>query len=240
MILTEFDENRNAVFNPHNIIKRKQDFPKIGITCFSKKIIDKIVTIFNGEKIAELDNLNGKLPIYKIKYKKLDIAIYMSYVGSPACVMEYEDILELGLEKLIMFGTCGVLDKNIEDLAIIIPTSAIRDEGTSYHYEKASDEITINNSYIEDFKHILKEHNYSYTEGKTWTTDAIYRETKSKLAKRKQQGCICVDMESSAMAAVSKFRNKEFFQFFYAADNLDNVSWDMRSFNIDDKLEEKE
>ena len=93
MILTEFDENRNAVFNPHNIIKRKQDFPKIGITCFSKKIIDKIVTIFNGEKIAELDNLNGKLPIYKIKYKKLDIAIYMSYVGSPACVMEYEDIL---------------------------------------------------------------------------------------------------------------------------------------------------
>ena len=38
MILTEFDENRNAVFNPHNIIKRKQDFPKIGITCFSKKV----------------------------------------------------------------------------------------------------------------------------------------------------------------------------------------------------------
>ena len=34
--------------------------------------------------------------------------------------------------------------------------------------------------------------------------------------------------------------NKELFQFFYAADNLDGVKWDQRSLGNDDKLLEKE
>lgn len=139
-----------------------------------------------------------------------------------------------------MFGSCGVLDRNIEDLAIIIPTGAIRDEGTSYHYIPSCEEITVNEKYQTEFKQILKEHHYSFVEGKVWTTDAPYRETRNKVAKRKAQGCICVDMECSAMSAVSKFRNKPFFQFFYSADNLDHTKWDKRSLANDDKLSEKE
>ena len=50
----------------------------------------------------------------------------------------------MGINKLVIFGTCGVLDKNIKDLSIIVPNKAIRDEGTSYHYKKPSREIEIN------------------------------------------------------------------------------------------------
>ena len=42
------------------------------------------------------------------------------------------------------------------------------------------------------------------------------------------------------MAAVAKFRNKDFFQFFYAADNLDSTNWDKRSLGNDANLNEKE
>ena len=80
---------------------------------------------------------------------------------------------------------------------------------------------------------------YSHTKGKVWTTDALFRETRSKVDKRKDSGCICVDMECSAMSAVSKFRNKDFFQFFYAADNLDSDKWDKRSLSNKSKLDEK-
>ena len=146
----------------------------------------------------------------------------------------------MGLEKLIMFGTCGVLDRNIDELSIIVPTSAIRDEGTSYHYMKVSDEVKVNEKYKEEFEEILNRNNISSIEGKVWTTDAPYRETRSKVLKRKEQGCICVDMECSAMSAVAKFRNKEFFQFFYAADNLDSTKWDKRSLGENSNLSEKE
>ena len=240
MILEEFDEAKNSTFDPEEVENVIPNFPKIGITCFSKKLMDRYVETFNGEEIAKYSNANGKEPIYKINYKGTDIALFMSKVGAPACTVAYEEISVMGMEKLIMFGTCGVLDRNIDDLAIIIPTSAIRDEGTSYHYMKSSDEIKVNKKYKDEFIKILNQNNISYVEGKVWTTDAPYRETKNKVLKRKEQGCICVDMECSAMNAVAQFRNKELFQFFYAADNLDSTKWDQRSLGNDDKLLEKE
>lgn len=240
MILEEFDESITSTFDPYEVENVIPNFPKIGITCFSKKLMDRYVDIFNGKKIAEISNANGRIPVYKIVYKDVEIALFMSRVGAPACTVAYEEVLAMGLEKLIMFGTCGVLDRNIDDLAIIIPSSAIRDEGTSYHYMKSSKEITVNEKYVSEFINILSAHNVSYVKGKVWTTDAPYRETRAKVLKRKEQGCVCVDMECSAMNAVAKFRNKDLFQFFYAADNLDSAKWDQRSLGNDDRLSEKE
>lgn len=240
MILEEFDECKTSTFDPYEVENVIPNFPKIGITCFSKNLMDRYVEIFNGEKIAEISNANGRVPVYKIIYKGVEVALFMSIVGAPACTVEYEEILAMGLEKLIMFGTCGVLDRNIEDLAIIIPTSAIRDEGTSYHYMKSSEEIEVNKKYISEFIEVLNNNNVSYVKGKAWTTDAPYRETRAKVLRRKEQGCICVDMECSAMNAVAKFRDKELFQFFYAADNLDSAKWDQRSLGNDDRLSDKE
>ena len=239
-VLEEFDECVNSTFDPFEVQNVVPDFPKIGITCFSKKLIDRYVEIFNGEPIAELGSANGKVPVYKIKYKNNEIALFMSKVGAPACISSYEEVLAMGLEKLIMFGTCGSLDNSIKDLAIIIPTSAIRDEGTSYHYMESSNEIEVNKKYRDDFIHILNTNNVTYKEGKVWTTDALYRETENKILKRKSDGCICVDMECSAINAVANFRDKELFQFFYAADNLDSSKWDIRSLANTKTLDEKE
>ncbi len=240
MILEDFDECKASTFDPEEVENVIPNFPKIGITFFSKKLMNRYVEIFDCEQISEITNANGKEPIYKINYKGLDIALFMSRVGAPACTVGYEEVLAMGLEKLIMFGTCGVLDSQIDDLAIIVPTSAVRDEGTSYHYMKSSEEIEVNKKYKKEFEEILKHNSITSVEGKVWTTDAPYRETRSKVLKRKEQGCICVDMECSAMNAVAQFRNKDLFQFFYAADNLDSAKWDMRSLGNDDRLSEKE
>ena len=240
MILEEFDECKTSTFDPYEVENVIPNFPKIGITCFSKKLMDRYVETFKGEKISEIKNANGHIPVYKINYRGTNIALFMSLVGAPACTVAYEEIIAMGLEKLIIFGTCGVLNREIEDLAIIIPTSAIRDEGTSYHYMKPSVEIPVNKKYKKDFIEILNKNNISYVEGKTWTTDAPYRETRDKVLKRKEQGCVCVEMECASINAVAEFRNKDIFQFFYAADNLDNAKWDQRSLGNDEKLSEKE
>ena len=240
MILEEFDETINSTFDPYEVESVVEGFPKVGVTCFSKKLFDQLVDKFKGEEIALSSNANGKLPVYKIKYEGHEIALFMSRVGAPVCIVQYEELFAMGLEKVVVFGTCGVLDKEIDDLAIIIPNSAVRDEGTSYHYMKSSKEIDVNPKYQKEFIKLLEEHNYSYIVGKTWTIDAPYRETRKKVAARKKQGCICVEMECSALAALAKFRNKEIFQFFYAADNLDAAKWDQRSLGNSEKLSDKE
>lgn len=240
MVLEEYDENINSTFDPYEVQNVIENFPKIGVTCFSKNLFDQLISKFDSEEIALSSNGNGKLPIYKINYEGKDIALFMSRVGASACVTQYEELFAMGLEKMVVFGTCGVLEKSIDDLAIIIPNAAIRDEGTSYHYLKSAREIEVNPKYQKEFINLLKKHNYSYVIGKAWTTDAPYRETRNKVLKRKEEGCLCVDMECSAITALAKFRNKEIFQFFYAADNLDSAKWDKRSLGSNEKLSDKE
>ena len=240
MILEEFDECKKSTFDPYDYESSIPNFPKVGITCFANNLINKCAEIFKGEIIAHLSTANGEVPVYKINYKGVDIALFMSRVGAPACTVSYEEVLAMGLEKLVMFGNCGVLDSKIEDLAIIIPTHALRDEGTSYHYMKSSREIEVNKKYKKEFTEILNSYNITHVEGKVWTTDAPYRETRDKVLKRKSEGCVCVDMECSSMFAVSEFRGKDLFQFFYAADNLDTAKWDQRSLNNVNKVSEKE
>ena len=240
MLLHEFDPNPMAVINPKDTCKPVEGCPKVAVSCFARKTFYRMVERLGAEEIALTKTANLVIPIYRARYKEKDIALYEADVGAPACVGMLEDLFAMGVEKLVLFGTCGVLDRSIEDCGIIIPTSALRDEGTSFHYAPPSDEITVNPKYREEFIEILDRHKCGYTMGKVWTTDAMYRETAEKMACRKAAGCVCVDMECSAVAAMAQFRGKEVFHFFHAADNLDGEAWDSRSLSGDANITGKD
>ena len=48
----------------------------------------------------------------------------------------FEEVVAMGAKKFVLFGSCGVLDDEKVKDHIIIPVSAVRDEGTSYHYAR--------------------------------------------------------------------------------------------------------
>ena len=240
MILEEFELNDEAIINPSDLVKKVEGMPKVAVTCFWREGFNKLIEQLECKKIASIGNSNGEFPIYKVIYKDTEIAFYMSDMGSVGAGCNLEEIYAMGVEKVIAYGSCGVLDKKIEDCAIIIPNSAVRDEGMSYHYAPPSDEIAVNQKYISKFVDLLEALRSTYTIGKVWTTDAFYRETKSKMERRKAAGCICVDMECSAMAAVAQFRKKDIFHFFYAEDNLDGEVWDKRSLGTDIRFTDKD
>lgn len=239
MLLEEFDPQVNAVIDPEMVTSRLENFPEVTVSCFSKKLFESVLSLFDAEKIAELRSAVGVNPVYRVDYKGRAFAFYQSFVGEPLCVAQYEDLMAMGSRRLILLGNCGVLDRSIEDCGIIIPTSALRDEGTSFHYVAPGAEIPVNKKYREIFKDVLKECGYPFVEGITWTTDACYRETRWKVQRRKEQGAICVEMECAGMQAVCDFRGTEFFQFFYAGDNLDHSSWEPRSLSGDVRLNDK-
>lgn len=239
MLLEEFDNEVNAVINPDMVTKKVENFPEVTISCFSKKLFNSVLDTFEAKKLTDIHSAVSLNPVYEVEYKGQRFALFQSFVGEPLCVAQYEDLIAMGSKRLILLGNCGVLDKSIEDCGIIIPTAAIRDEGTSYHYAEPSDVIIVNKKYRDSFKEVLKECGYPYVEGITWTTDACYRETREKVKRRKEQGAICVEMECAGMQALCDFRGTEFFQFFYAGDNLDHSSWDPRSISGEARLDDK-
>lgn len=240
MILEEYDLNQRAVINASDVVEKMDEMPRVAVTCFSHVTCQRLVDELEGEEIARVGMANIIIPIYKAKYNDIEVALFNSPVGAPSCIAIHEDLYVMGVEKMVVFGTCGVLEKEIEDCSIIIPDSAVRDEGTSYHYAPSSEEIVVNSKYKDTFIEIIKGHKVSYVTGKVWTTDACYRETRDKVNRRKERGCIAVDMECSAVTALADFRGKEVFHFFYAADNLDNDNWDKRSLANSENLVEKD
>ena len=239
MLLEEFDPARNAVIDPEMVATRIENFPAVTVSCFSKRLFDAVLSDFDAKNLAGLHCASGENPVYEVTYKGKRFALFQSCVGESTCVAQYEDLMAMGSKRLILLGNCGVLDRSIEDCGIIIPTAALRDEGTSYHYAPAGDVIEVNRKYRELFKEVLRDCGYPWVEGITWTTDAPYRETREKAAKRKARGAICVEMECAGMQAVCDFRGTEFFQFFYAGDNLDHTAWQPRSISGEARLDDK-
>lgn len=225
MIVDSFDNKSEAIINPtFNEDAYKVD---VCILTFSHIIEDFVLKNYKCEKIGELKSATGIRDVYKIDYKEKKIGFFKTYVGSPACVGSVEtSFSQIKTDKIVAFGGAGCLDKEIVHGKVMVPTEAYRDEGTSYHYMEASDYIEIKNHNI--VSEFMKKNGIPYIEGKTWTTDAFYRETMNNFKKRKQDGCISVEMESSALQALCNFRNLDFYTFFTSGDLLDSPKWDKR------------
>lgn len=240
MLLQEFDPNPRAVINPADTHSPVPGCPKVAVSCFERHTFQRMVDRLGAVPFASDSMANLEVLYYRASYQGKEITLFNAYVGAAGCVCTVECLFALGVEKLVLFGSCGVLDRSIASCGVIVPTAALRDEGTSCHYAPAGDEIEVNPRYRDQFAAILDRHGCVWTEGKVWTTDAFYRETEDKVRRRREQGCVCVDMECAAVAALAQFRGKEVFQFFHGADSLDGESWDRRGLGSGQDLTEKD
>lgn len=225
-ILDTFDDKSEEILKPEFISPKAFGFPEVVIATFKRKIAELATEIY-GNTVASSVDAGYMIPINTFEFKGRSVAVYFQPPSSSSCATILEEMISKGGKKFIYFGTCGALDRSISPGQIIIPTAAYRDEGVSYHYMPAGDfvELPTANRLAE----ILDGLNTPYLLGKTWTTDALYRETRTNMAKRKDGGCIAVDMECASVAAVGRFRGVEVYYFLYAEDNLDTEGWDPRT-----------
>ncbi len=225
MINDAFD-NSKPLFSPKDSydahgIKPIEKLTDKCIVTFSVNVKDEILKKYSNKKVAFTATANGIIDVYYLEV--INVLFYMSPVCAPTAVAVLEEISYItGATHFIFFGSSGILDEKAKD-KVIIPTKAYRDEGTSYHYAPASDFIDIKNySLIEE---VCKENKIEYIKGYTWTTDGIYRETKNSIEKRKNAGCICVEMESAALEAMCDYKGINLYVFFLSGDILVD-EWD--------------
>ena len=230
MLLEEF-ENVPAVIEPtdRSLLSGGEICDTI-ILSFNGEILERVKQIDGVYEGGYLTNLNGKLPWYIYEKDGSKVAVAMALIGAPMVVGLLEELKVRGFKNFIILGSCGVLDRSIQADKIILPSSALRDEGTSYHYAPASDEIAYERSLLLTMEKALDKACIEHIRTKSWTTDAFYRETAAKVKRRLAAGARVVDMESSAIMAWAQYRQANVYQFFYTADYVDhhNHEWDTR------------
>lgn len=224
-IENSFDINTEEIVKPSFMVNKVENFPDTVVVTFKERIINLLKENYEVQEIAYLHG-GWKIPIYKVNYKGKEIAVYQTLIGAAGTAGLLEETIAIGGKKFIFFGSCGTLEKEILRGHFVIPNEAYRDEGVSYHYAPSSDYIKVENA--DKLANVFEKLQVPYVTGKTWTTDAIYRETKGNMMLRKQEGCIVVDMECSAIAAIAELRKIDTYQFFYGADTLDGEEWQSR------------
>ncbi|MBI5000907.1 MAG: nucleoside phosphorylase [Euryarchaeota archaeon] len=226
--ILEFDATRKAVIEPGEVVK-PENVPTRCVICFFSDVIAKLYKKGITKKIGVLNSEMGPNPIYELKTAGKGLALVHLGIGSPLVAGFLEEMIARGCSKFIVCGGAGVLDKKITVGHIVIPVAAIRDEGTSYHYMPPGREVYASPKGVKAIKNVLKKRGIPYIEGKTWTTDGIYRETPGKVKLRKSEGCLTVEMEAAAFFAVANFRNVTLAQMLYSGDDVSGKEWDPRN-----------
>jgi uridine phosphorylase len=231
--ILEFDPTREAIIEATRvpyIAAREADrraMPPRVVLCYFQDVIEQVVREHDARPLARLRSEIGPNDIYLLE-REVPIALAHPGVGAPLAAGFLEELIALGGRVFVAVGSAGALVPELTLGHVIVPTAAIRDEGTSYHYLPASREVEPTPHVLEAILATLAERDVPYVTGKTWTTDAIFRETRAKAAARVAEGCICVEMEAAACFAVARFREVAFGQMLYAGDDLSGETWDDR------------
>ena len=227
--ILQFDGEPAAIIEPSKLITPLPTMPKHGVITFFQDVINHFVSQGVAREIFALRSEMGRHPIYVHEVQGQPVALFHPGVGAPLAAGILEEVIALGCRHFVACGGAGVLNRSLAQGHLVVPTAAVRDEGTSYHYLPPGRDAHPTATALAAIEDVLRRRNVDYVLGKTWTTDAFYRETRTRMARRVADGCIVVEMEAAAMFAVAEFRGVDLGQILYSGDNLDGDEWDRRA-----------
>ncbi len=156
------------------------------------------------------------------------VVIAGPYMGAAYAAMLLESLIARGITKVLIFGWCGSLDTSLAIGDFVVPSSLIQDEGISRHYLGTGNQLC---GFSPDGRadgllaSHLKNRGEKMHKAVVWTTDAIYRETASKVAWFREQGAQVVDMECAALFSVAAFHKIDVEVLLVVSDMLEGENW---------------
>lgn len=144
-------------------------------------------------------------------------------VGAPMAVLCLEKLIALGARRIVLYGWCGSLAQSLRIGDLFMPTDALSEEGTSAHYQPTP--LPIVDTLHRDLLKALIGLGHAPRQGMIWTTDAVYRETREKVASLGARGILAVDMEYAALRTVAAFRGVSLAAVLLVSDELSGAAW---------------
>lgn len=160
--------------------------------------------------------------IYEVEINNEKLTLCQAPLGASAATQLLDWLIAYGVKSVLAFGTAGALEELPEN-TMLLPTCAIRDEGTSFHYAAPSRMLDLKSTFLIQIETVLVNLRLKYDEITTWTTDGFFRETPKEVAEFRKLGAATVEMECAALAACAQFRDVDFAQLLFTADSLANL-----------------
>ena len=223
-------ENKDSFRNSNVVIKptKAKGEPLLGSDALMVAIPSDLQYIADLSR-AERANKGKASPftlfIIKKKDKGLPCGLAGPLLGAPQAAIVMEKLITLGAKRIWLIGWCGSLQPNITIGDLIIPTTALSEEGTSAHYPVNNKKKQTNPFLNKRLEDALQKANLPFNKGPVWTTDAPYRETSEKVTEYGKRGYLAVEMEMSALINVAIYRSIQLAGLLIVSDELSSLQW---------------
>jgi len=139
----------------------------------------------------------------------LEIGVVGTAVGAPFAVLVAEQLAVSGARLTISVTSAGRVGTGREPPYFVLVDRALRDEGTSAHYQPPAKWSRLAESLRARLVGAISSLPEPIVVGDSWTTDAPYRETETALAVAAGEGVLCVEMEAAALYAYAHARGRD-------------------------------
>jgi uridine phosphorylase len=223
-----FDSDGKPVVTPRELVRgltRRRiglKSQRVALICVVRHDLKSLVTMTQGRLVKAWQ---GYREIYQGKVGQGQVTIALTFPGAPNCVALAEELVAFGTKQIFFMGYCGSLQQGVRAGAIIVPTEAIREEGTSFHYLPAGVPARPHQETQGIIVDCLRRKKIPFHQGLIWTTDAIYQETDKKIKRYQDQGILGVEMELSALFAFGMARGVAVGGVLVVTDELTPESW---------------
>ncbi|MHB8646797.1 MAG: nucleoside phosphorylase [Thermomicrobiales bacterium] len=187
---------------------------------FQTHIADQLVHETHARPVGEGFSTQTSAPLWTGTLGGAPISIQQLPVGAPAAIIALELLIAHGARTLIVAGIAGSLTPRVPIGGIVIPTGALREEGTSYHYLPPDVDPLPDAELTEALIAAAEARGITPGVGRVWTTDALFREMGWKVRQYGAAGILAVEMELAALLALAQVRGVRLAAVLAISDEL--------------------
>lgn len=156
-----------------------------------------------------------------------DLTIVGPLMGAPYAVMLLETLLAWGAREFLFVGWCGGIDPETTIGDLIWVDAAHIDEGTSPAYGQQWQGCVKppGSRLAQRAAKVLGSTGLDLRRGSVWTTDAIFRETPTRVAHFQDAGALAVEMEVAAIYSAAAFHGAASLALLTVSDLLADFTW---------------
>jgi len=152
--ILEYDTQETAVIEP-NHRKLPPVLPPVCVLTFFGEVLNDFLSRHETEILLHFESEMRLFPVYGFTFRGVPLCVVQAVVGSASIAAMADYLFAYGAKTLLACGGCGVLC-DIPAGDVILPTSALRDEGASYHYLPPSREIELDGDIVLALKENLE------------------------------------------------------------------------------------
>ena len=211
-------------------------FPPLALVGFSERHEQTLVALTEATPVEWANSASaiattspaGVSVVNRVSAAEVDgHAIVVAGIGISASVSvrSAERLIAGGVRTMLVMGATGSLRPDVTIGDYVVPTGAIREEGTSYHYMPPEYQPVGDGPATHALLAAAGGTDRRVHAGRVWTTDAMFREFESKVRAYGDDGVLGVDMESSALLTLAAVREVDVGILLTVSDHVFDPEW---------------